>query len=49
MTMEAYNLSQKIANTFNKFFCDILKQIENRIVEIHKNVQDYLLNYRKHI
>ena len=35
---------KKIANTFNKFFCDVPKQIENKIVETHKNYQDYLLN-----
>ena len=35
---------KKIANTFNKFFCDVPKQIENKIVETHKNCQDYLLN-----
>ena len=36
---------KKIANTFNKFFCHISKQIENKIVETHKNCQDYLLNH----
>ena len=36
---------KKIANTFHKFFCDIPKQIENKIVETHKNYQDYLLNH----
>ena len=35
---------KKIANTFNKFFCDVPKQMENKIVETHKNYQDYLLN-----
>ena len=35
---------KKIANTFNKFVCDGPKQIENKIVETHKNYQDYLLN-----
>ena len=35
---------KKIANTFNKFFCDGPKQIEKKIVETHKNCQDYLLN-----
>ena len=34
---------KKIANTFNKFFCDIPKQIENKIVGTHKNYQDYLI------
>ena len=35
---------KKIANTLNKYFCDILKQIENEIVGKHKNYQDYLIN-----
>ena len=35
---------KKIANTFNMFVCDGPKQIENKIVETHKNYQDYLLN-----
>ena len=34
---------KKIANTFNKFFCDIPKQIENKIVGTHKSYQDYLI------
>ena len=39
---------KKTVNTFNKFFCDIPKQIENKIVETHKNYQDYLINYIEH-
>ena len=35
---------KKIANTFNKFFCDVPKEIENKIVETHRSYPDYLLN-----
>ena len=40
---------KKIANTFNKFFCDIPKQIENKIVGTHKNYQDNLINSMENI
>ena len=35
---------KNIANSFNNFFVDIPKQIDSKMVKIHKKHQDYLLN-----